>query len=139
MNLDVIKKGPNIPAIFGRYFLALVFLSAGTFRVFNPNMATQEFISLNLPSFLSPLVIVFEIGAGLGLLLNKYIKQIYYSLLIFLVIVLSWALIINGREIISQAGELFVFNLTPTDWFLHFIFLVATVCLLRVSIDKKLK
>jgi len=131
MSLVNIKNLIVRPENILRYFLALVFLSAGIFRVLNPSVAAQEFINLELSLFLSPLMIIFEIGAGLGLLLNKYTKQIYYSLIIFLVIVLSWALIINGREIINQAGELFVFNLTSTDWFLHFIFLMITLLLLK--------
>jgi uncharacterized membrane protein YphA (DoxX/SURF4 family) len=131
MNLDVIKKEKITLEVFWRYFLALVFLSAGIFRIFNPSVAAQEFVNLELPLFLSPLMIIFEISAGLGLLLNKYTKQIYCSLLVFLVIVLGWALIINGREIINQASELFIFNLTPTDWFLHLVFLIIVVSLFK--------
>lgn len=139
MNLESIKKYFESLEVFGRYFLALVFLSAGLFRIFNPSLAAQEFINLRLPLFLSPLMIMFEIGVGVGLLINRYTKQIYYSLLVFLLIVLSWALVINAREIINQAGELFVFNLTPTDWFLHLMFLVITVCLFKGFKPKTLK
>ncbi len=132
MNLENSKK---IKVFFGsdkllRFFLALVFLSAGVYRVYYPDLAVQEFINLKLPTWLSPLMIVFEIGAGLGLLINRYAKLIYYSLLVFLVFILTWAFIINGKMIISQAGELFVFNLNPTDWFLHFIFLFLTIIML---------
>lgn len=113
-----------------RYFLAFVFLSAGIYRVFNPDLAVLEFINLKLPAWLSPLMIIFELFAGFGLLINKYVEHIYCSLLVFLIIVLDWALIIDGQKIFSQAGELFVFNLTPTDWFLHFVFLLLAIVLL---------
>ncbi len=115
---------------FLRIFLGLVFLSAGFFRILNSNLAVLEFINLRLPGWLSPIMIIFELGAGLGLLVNRYSKKIYYSLSIFLVIVLAWAFIIDGQSILNQAGELFVFNLNPTDWFLHFIFLLLAIFLL---------
>jgi len=113
-----------------RLFLALVFLSAGVYRVFNPESAVSEFINLKLPVWLSLVIIIFEITAGICLLVNKYTKQIYFSLLGFLIIILSWALIIDGKKIISQAGELFAFNLNPTDLFLHFVFLLLVFVLL---------
>ncbi len=113
-----------------RIFLSLVFLSAGLFRIFNPGAATLELAGLHLPAFLSVLIIIFEIMAGLALLLNKYVKYIYWLLIFFLVFILIWGLAINGQAIIKNAGELFVFNLTPTDLFLHFIFLLLTIVLL---------
>lgn len=117
-----------------RLFLALVFLSAGVYRVFNPDIAIQEFVNLKLPTWLSPLMIIFEIGTGLGLFINIYTKQIYYSLLLFLIIVLSWSFIIDGHKIVSQISELFIFNLNPTDWFLHLVFLLL---ILFLFISKK--
>jgi uncharacterized membrane protein YphA (DoxX/SURF4 family) len=113
-----------------RILLALVFLSAGIFRIFNPAAAIFELSHLHLPIFLAGLLIIFEIGAGLGLLLNKYVKQIYWLLIIFLILILIWALIVAGGELIKSAGELFVFNLTPTDFLLHLFFLLITITLL---------
>lgn len=113
-----------------RFFLALVFLSAGIYRVFNYDSTVLEFTNLKLPIWISFFLIIFEIGAGLGLLINKYTKQIYSSLLIFLIIILVWALILDGKKIINQAGELFAFNLNPTDLFLHFVFLLLVTALL---------
>lgn len=132
MNLENFKKTKivfNSEKLL-RIFLALVFLSAGVYRVFNPDIAVQEFINLKLPTIFSPLMIIFEIGAGLGLLINKYTEGIYCSLLVFLIIILGWAFIIDGQNILSQIGELFVFNLSPTDWFLHFVFLLLAIILL---------
>jgi uncharacterized membrane protein YphA (DoxX/SURF4 family) len=114
-----------------RIFLALVFLTAGIFRIFNPQMAVIEFTDLNLPLWLAWPTIVFEIIAGLSLMFNKYTKYIYWLLIGFLIFILIWAFIINGSELISGAGELFVFRLTPTDVFLHFVFLVMVGVLVR--------
>lgn len=113
-----------------RILLAFVFLTAGVFRVFNPLAASQEFSNLGVPAFLLPVMIIFEIGAGIGLLFNKFAKFIYWLLIVLVIFVLCLALVINGQEIISAAGELFVFNLTPTDWFLHFTFFLIAVTLL---------
>jgi len=113
-----------------RVFLALVFLSAGLFRIFNSGEAKLELINLHLPSFLSRLIIIFEITAGVVLLANKRVKYIYWLLVFFLVFILIWGLVINGPAIIQNVGELFVFNLTPTDLFLHFVFLLLVIVLL---------
>jgi len=125
-----IKKLFESPKNILRIFLAFVFLSAGVFRIFNPVIAAAEFSSLKLPAFLSPLMVIFEIGAGVGLLFNKYTRFIYWALIAFVLFALSLALIVNGQGLIVTAGELFIFNLTPTDWFLHFVFLLIAVVLL---------
>jgi len=117
-----------------RIFLTFVFLSAGFFRIFNSGAAKLELINLQLPTFLSVLIIIFEITAGIILLANKYVRYVYWLLVFFLVFILVWGLAINGQAIAKSAGELFVFNLTPTDLFLHFIFLFLAVILL---IEKK--
>lgn len=139
MNLGGIKKCFRIPSVFGRYFLALVFLSAGFFRIFSPETALEELLALGLPLFLSKFIIIFEITAGLLLIFNKWVRYVYLSLLIFLSLALLWSLIIASSEILSSLGELFVFNLTPTDWFLHFIFLVVAVFLIKDKKDDNLK
>ena len=131
MSSGATKKDLNFPLVFARYFLALVFLSAGIFRIISPKLALQELINLNLPPILSWFVVTIEISAGVLLILNKYIRQVYFGLIIFLSSALIWALIISGQEIISSLNELFVFNLTPTDFFLHLIFLGLAVFLLK--------
>jgi len=113
-----------------RVFLALVFLSAGLFRIFNSGAAELELVNLQLPVYLSGLIIIFEIMAGLFLLMNKYVGYIYWLLVFFLIFILIWGLAINGQTIIRNAGELFAFNLTPTDLFLHFVFLLLVIVLL---------
>ena len=131
-----LKKIKENPVELLRLFLALVFLSAGIFRIFNPSLAQQEFSGLGLPSFLFPLMIVFEIVAGLLLLINKFARQIYFLLAFFLVMALGWALLSEGSALVKGAGELFVFNLTPTDVFMHIIFLIMIIVLIA-GIKKK--
>ncbi len=131
MSLESFKENKLLkqPEDILRIFLAFVFLTAGVFRIFNYNMAVSEFFVLGMPIFLCPLMIIFEIGAGIGLLFNKFVKYIYSALIVFILFALVVALVVNGKEIISRAGELFVFNLTPTDWLLHFVFLLIAAIL----------
>jgi len=113
-----------------RIFLSLVFLSAGIFRIFNYQAVVMEFSQLEIPIFFSYLVILFEIIAGLFLLFNKFSHQIYYLLVFFVTSALIWAFMINGRSLLADIGELFVFNLNPTDVFLHFVFLLIVIYLI---------
>ena len=65
MILGNIKKiAREEPLEIMRVFLAVVFLTAGVFRIFDSTSAKLEFLALNLPGFLSWPVIIFEIAAG---------------------------------------------------------------------------
>jgi len=132
MNLEnfKIKNISETPEEIFRIFLSLVFLTAGLFRIFNPDMAVIEFTALKLPVFLSGFTIFFEIGAGLGLLFNKYVKIIYFLLAGFLTFVLAWALTVGAGEILSSLKDIFIFNLNSTDWLLHGLFLIIIMFLL---------
>ncbi|MFZ4632194.1 MAG: DoxX family protein [Patescibacteria group bacterium] len=132
MNLGNFKINKIIsePEDVLRIGLALIFLTAGIYRVFNPEAAIQEFSALKLPIFLSGLTVFGEIGFGALLLVNKFVKYIWFILIAFLIFVLSWAIVISGGKVFLGAGDLFVFNSNPTDWFLHFVFLVVMIFLL---------
>lgn len=119
-----------------RLLLAAIFLSAGIFRIFNPAAASLELENLHLPLLLTYFLIILEIGAGLMLLFNKYLKEVYRVLAGFMFLTLAWGLIINGSGIIKQSGELFVFRTNPTDFFLHLVFLIILIALL---LDKRNK
>ncbi|MHB8903562.1 MAG: DoxX family protein [Patescibacteria group bacterium] len=113
-----------------RILMGLVFITAGLFRIFYGFEAVQELRLLNLPSFLACPLIVLEIIGGLLLIFNKYLKIVLVVLIIFLIGALLNAIFLNGINLFYQAGELFVFNLTPTDFFLHFVFLIILISLL---------
>lgn len=122
---DIIKEPKDIL----RIFLALVFLSAGVFRIVNPAAVALELKNLQLPYFLSYFLICFEIGSGLLLLFNKYLKTVSIFLSIFLLFALTRGVITNGYYIVRQVGELFVFRANPTDIFLHITFLIILISL----------
>ncbi len=131
MILENIKKAINKPEILLRYFLALIFLSAAIFRIFFKEEALKELVYLNLSPNLQIFLIVFEIIVGITLLFGKYIKIIYSILILFLIFALSWSFIFYRQNLILNVKELFVFNVNPTDWFLHFVFLVLAIFLLQ--------
>lgn len=107
-----------------RIFLGIVFISAAVYRIFNYGIAKQEMASLKIPAFFVFIVIIFEILVGLAFMFNKYIKFAAILSAFFLILAIMLALIVNGKNIILSIGEIFVFNLTPTDILLHITFLI---------------
>jgi uncharacterized membrane protein YphA (DoxX/SURF4 family) len=133
MTLGNFKKIIIEPHDILRTLMAVVFISAGVYRIFNPVSAENELIKLELPSFFTWLILIIEIGGGMTLLFNKFVKQISLIFSLFLIVALSRALMINGQGIIDKAEELFVFDATVTDFFMHFVFLIILVSLLKLS------
>lgn len=116
-----------------RLFLGLTFLSAGIYRIFNWQQAVIEFSRFGLGSayYLIVLMIILEIVGGLMLIFDVKTKEILLIFIIFIIISLISALLVNGNNILSGLGELFTFDLTPTDLFLHFTYLIILVYLFR--------
>ena len=113
-----------------RILIALTFLSAGIFRVINPSFASLELKNLYLPAFFSLPLIFLEIGGGAYLLTRgKYYRQVLLIFIIFLIFALTNALRVDFVGLVKNVSELFVFNLTPTDFFLHFVLLVVLLFL----------
>jgi len=122
------------PLALLRIFLGLVFLSAGLYRVLNWHEVTLEFSNLKLNSLYLPiLIIILEIGAGIFLILNIKLKESLLVLIIFLIFTLIWTLVIFGKDLISKSSELFTFQTTPTDFFLHLSYLVILIYLFSVA------
>lgn len=130
MNLGNIKNNITMHGLL-RSVMALIFISAGLFRIFNPDAALIEIESLGLSSVWTWPIIVLEVLGGTYLLLKgRYWKQIVVLFIIFLIISLIIALSIDFHGLLQSAQELFVFNVNPTDFFLHVIFAVILVSLL---------
>lgn len=132
MNLEnlKIKKFKITSLDLLRLLMGFVFLTAGFFRIFNNAEAIQELQSLNLPYFFTWPLIILEIVGGLALIFKKYLKVVSLIFIVFLIGALLNAIYLDGLNLFNKAGELFVFNLTPTDFFLHFVFLVILISLL---------
>lgn len=112
-----------------RWLMAAIFLSAALFRIFNPVAAADELSSLDLPRFFTWIILIIELAAGSALAFNRFVRPAAILLVIFLIFALSVALSVNGGGIWRGAGELFVFNPTPTDFFMHLVFIFILVSL----------
>ncbi|MCK5283797.1 MAG: DoxX family protein [Nanoarchaeota archaeon] len=116
-------KKPNNFFDYAVIFLGLVFLSAGVYRILNFDAAIAEMAALNMPDFIAPIMIMFEIVMGILFLLSKGVKIAAVLSAIFLISAVIIGFIVNGSRIFSSLGELFVFNANPTDISLHLIYL----------------
>lgn len=132
VNTKFIKRLTE-PANYLRIILACIFLVAGIYRIFNPALASSELVSLQLPDFMSLLIIILEIVAGILLLFDYFTRPVYYSLILFMTLTLFWSIIVSGHTLLKTADELFIFNLNPTDFFLHAIFLLLIITVLRLK------
>ena len=114
-----------------RIFLGLIFLSAGVGRVFNWQIVIPELHQFGLDSvYISIFIIALEIICGLLLIFNIKPKKVLLVFITLLTVVLIWALLVAGKSLIGNASELFTFHLTPSNFFLHFTYLVILVYLL---------
>jgi len=131
MTLEIFKNNLKSGRKWLIVLMSLIFISAGVFRILNPEAAKTELINLGMPVFLTWFLAFFEIAGGTAMLCGGKIARIAFLIfIVFLLFALAIALIINGTGILAQAGELFVFNTTPTDFFLHFVFIVIMFSLL---------
>lgn len=115
-----------------RVFLGIVFLSAGIFRIFNWQLAVIEFSRFpfgQLNNYLIVFVIALEVIGGLLLLFNKKTKIVLVIFIVFLFLALVQIIATNFHNLLTQSSELFFFEATPTDVFLHFTYLIIIIYL----------
>lgn len=113
-----------------RYFVAIVFITAGLYRIFFREVAKNELVSLNLPYEFGYFIIALELICGILLFFNKWSKYVILVSVVFLISAIVIAVYGNFNIIISNLEELFVFNPTPTDIFLHLIYVILLLVLL---------
>lgn len=111
-----------------RILIGLVFFSAGIFRFINPSFVKLEFETLGVSNFFYlPLAFFESVGGFLILIKANYYKQIVKFFIFFLIFALLLAFYLNYNYLLQNISELFVFNINPTDVFLHFVFLIILV------------
>ncbi|MCB9358744.1 hypothetical protein H6503_02340 [Candidatus Woesearchaeota archaeon] len=115
-----------------QYGLSFVFLSAAIYRIFNFSSGINEMHNLLMPFFMVYVVIFFELIVAVFLLFDKLVKIALILVSVFLSISLLFSLVANGTYIIRSLGELFVFDLNPTDFALHLCFLIVSLYLIFV-------
>ena len=112
-------KDPRVAIQFG---MGGVFLGAGLFRILRFDLATKEMAAFGMPPELAWVLIVIEVVSGLCIIVNFYAKQ---ALIIMCGLMCSafYMAIKTRPELIGEVSELFVFDSTPTDIWLHMIYL----------------
>lgn len=112
-----------------RVFLGIVFICAAAYRTFHYDAAVREMNVLALPTILIIPIILLELGIGAALIAGWRTRQVTILTALFLIFAVSTGIIIGGQNIIASAGELFIFNPTPTDIFLHGTYLVIALAI----------
>ena len=111
-----------------RIVMGLNFLTAAIFRTFNFGFAKTEVNSLLLPWFFALVVIGVEYICGIMFLMNKKPKAVAGVLIGFLILATILGTIAYGPiQLLKDSGELFVYNLDPTDIYMHITYLVVLV------------
>lgn len=124
------KSGENFGIL--RIYLGIIFLSAGVYRIFHLSRAYSEIVSI-APGFYGlflALTIILEIFLGAFLILDFKVKVAAEALFTFVAFATILMIIRSGREIFQNFSDLFFFNATPTDFFLHLTYMSMLLALI---------
>ncbi|HIH24208.1 TPA: DoxX family membrane protein [Candidatus Woesearchaeota archaeon] len=110
-----------------RVFLGIVFICAAAYRALHYDAAVREMTALALPTPLIIPIILLEAGIGATLIAGWRTRHVAIITTLFLISAISASIIATGPAIITSAGELFVFDPTPTDIFLHGTYMVIAL------------
>jgi len=121
-----------------RIIMALNFLTAAIYRIFNYGLATVEMQAIALPGFFALIVIGLEVVCGVLMLMNKWVKECIGVLIGFLIIAQIFGAIAYGPiQLLKDSVELFTYHLNPTDMYLHTTYLVMLVYMFFALKEKK--
>jgi len=118
---------------FLNYLLAAVFFLAAAYRILFIQAAYSEMQILHLPANFAFFVIALELLLAVGFLSKKFESLAAKGAIAFILSAVLIGIVTNFQSILSNLGELFVFNPTPTDILLHLMYVLICVLLLRKS------
>lgn len=128
---NIIDKD-KLPVSILRIAMGAVFISAAVYRIIFPEAGLAELEILNTPGLFMYPIIALELTCGILMILNIFTKYAAGAIIAFLVIALVTAFVHHGGSIISEMGELFVFDPNPTDVLLHAIYIpILAIFLVR--------
>ena len=116
---------------FLSYFLAAVFFLAAAYRLLFISAAYSEMQTLHLPAYFAFFVIALELLLAVGFLSKKFVSISSVGAIVFIASAVLAGMLANFQSILSNLGELFIFNPTPTDILLHLMYVLVCVILLR--------
>lgn len=118
--------------LLGRILIAAIFIASGYSKITGYAGMAQYIASLGVPGALLPLVILWELGGGIAILLGLFTRPVALSLAVYCVLT---AVLVHYHPADQMQMINFMKNLTMTGGFIY----VAVTGAGAFSLDKKLK
>ncbi|HEV2110418.1 MAG TPA: DoxX family protein [Gammaproteobacteria bacterium] len=118
--------------LLGRILIAAIFIASGYSKITGYAGMAQYIASLGVPGALLPLVILWELGGGIAILLGLFTRPVALSLAVYCVLT---AVLVHYHPADQMQMINFMKNLTMTGGFIY----VAATGAGAFSLDKKLK
>ena len=114
-------------------FLGLVFLMAGLHRIYYKTQREEEMnILLKLPKYTDFLIMLIEISAGILLIMDCYVINVLYILLIMTSLGLLLLLYNHYEKILNTYNELFTLKADSLSVFLHITYIIIMIYIILV-------
>jgi uncharacterized membrane protein YphA (DoxX/SURF4 family) len=117
-----------------RILVSLIFITAASYRIVFFSSGVKELMPLGYNLYIIYvmvcIIIILEMICGICILIKEYFKIAVLSLVMLMVYAIASTIIVCPVCIISNIAELFVFNPTPTDVWLHFLYLTILITFL---------
>lgn len=118
--------------LLGRILIAAIFITSGYSKITGYAGIAQYIASLGVPGALLPLIILWELGGGLAILLGFFTRPVALTLAVYCVLT---AVLVHYHPRDQMQMINFMKNLTMTGGFIY----VAVTGAGAFSLDRKLK
>ena len=118
--------------LLGRILIAAIFITSGYSKITGYAGIAQYIASLGVPAALLPLIILWELGGGLAILLGFFTRPVALTLAVYCVLT---AVLVHYHPQDQMQMINFMKNLTMTGGFIY----VAVTGAGAFSLDRKLK
>lgn len=118
--------------LLGRILIAAIFITSGYSKITGYAGMAQYIASLGVPGALLPLIILWELGGGLAILLGFFTRPVALTLAVYCVLT---AVLVHYHPQDQMQMINFMKNLTMTGGFIY----VAVTGAGAFSLDRKLK
>ena len=118
--------------LLGRILIAAIFIGSGYSKITGYAGMSQYIASLGVPGALLPLIILWELGGGIAILLGLFTRPVAASLAVYCV---ATAVLVHYHPADQMQMINFMKNLTMTGGFIY----VAVFGAGGLSLDHKLK
>lgn len=118
--------------LLGRILIAAIFITSGYSKITGYAGIAQYIASLGVPGALLPLIILWELGGGLAILLGFFTRPVALTLAVYCVLT---AVLVHYHPQDQMQMINFMKNLTMTGGFIY----VAVTGAGAFSLDRKLK